>query len=72
MPRTYAPRGGQAIRTLVAVTEGYPTARLARELARKHAVETPIIEEVYAMLYDGKDVRKAVQDLTARESKAED
>ena len=38
------------------------------ELARKHAVETPIIEEVYAMLYEGKDVRKAVQDLTARES----
>jgi hypothetical protein len=24
------------------------------------------------MLYEGKDVRKAVQDLTARESKAED
>ena len=30
------------------------------------------MDEVYAMLYEGKDVRKAVQDLTARESKAED
>jgi glycerol-3-phosphate dehydrogenase len=29
-------------------------------------------DEVYAMLYEGKDVRQAVQDLTARESKAED
>jgi len=60
------------VASMVAVAEGYPTARSARELARKHPVETPIIEEVYAMLYDGKDVRKAVQDLTARESKAED
>ena len=38
---------------------------------RKNGV-TPVIDEVYAMLYEGKDVRQAVQDLTARESKAED
>jgi glycerol-3-phosphate dehydrogenase (NAD(P)+) len=60
------------VASMTAVAEGYPTARSARELARKHNVETPIIEEVYAMLYEGKDVRQAVQDLTARESKAED
>jgi len=29
------------------------------------------MDEVDAMLYEGKDVRQAVQDLTARESKAE-
>jgi glycerol-3-phosphate dehydrogenase (NAD(P)+) len=60
------------VASMTAVAEGYPTARSARELARKHNVETPIMEEVYAMLYEGKDVRRAVQDLTARESKAED
>ncbi len=60
------------VASMTAVAEGYPTARSARELARKHGVDTPIIEEVYAMLYEGKDVRQAVQDLTARESKAED
>lgn len=60
------------VASMTAVAEGYPTARSARELARKHNVETPIIEEVYAMLYEGKDVRQAVLDLTARESKAED
>jgi glycerol-3-phosphate dehydrogenase (NAD(P)+) len=60
------------VASMTAVAEGYPTARSARELARKHGVETPIIEEVYAMLYEGKDVSQAVQDLTARESKAED
>lgn len=57
---------------MTAVAEGYPTARSARELAHKHGVETPVIDEVYAMLYEGKDVRQAVQDLTVRESKAED
>lgn len=60
------------VASMTAVAEGYPTARSARELARKHNIETPIIEEVHAMLYEGKDVRQAVQDLTARESKAED
>jgi len=60
------------VASMTAVAEGYPTARSARELARKHNVETPVIEEVYAMLYEGKDVRQAVLDLTARESKAED
>jgi glycerol-3-phosphate dehydrogenase (NAD(P)+) len=58
--------------SMVAVAEGYPTARSAYELARRHQVVTPIIDEVYAMLYEGKDVRQAVQDLTTRESKAED
>ena len=57
---------------MTAVAEGFPTARSARELAQKHGVEAPIIEEVYAMLYEGKDVRQAVRDLTTRESKAED
>ena len=54
------------------VAEGYPTAKSARELSRKHNVTTPIIDEVHAVLYDGKDPGKALRDLTARESKAED
>jgi glycerol-3-phosphate dehydrogenase (NAD(P)+) len=60
------------VASMTAVAEGYPNARSAHELARKHGVQAPIIEQVHAMLYEGKDVRKAVQDLTARESKAED
>ncbi len=54
------------------VAEGFPTARSASELARRYQISTPIIDEVYAMLHEGKDVRQAVQDLTTRESKAED
>lgn len=60
------------VASMTAVAEGYPNARSAHELARKHGVQAPIIEQVHAMLYEGKELRQAVQDLTARESKAED
>lgn len=60
------------VRGMTAVAEGFPTARSAHHLARLRGVETPIIDEVYAMLHEAKDIRRAVQDLMARESKAED
>ena len=56
----------------VTVAEGYPTARAAHRLARTHRLSTPIIDEVYAVLYEGKNAARALQDLTSRESKAED
>jgi glycerol-3-phosphate dehydrogenase (NAD(P)+) len=62
----------QILATMTAVAEGYPTARAAHALARRLGVETPIIDQVYAMLYEGKDVRQTVQDLLSRESKPED
>ncbi len=68
-------RGGALLELLSAsrhVVEGHPTARSAWQLARKHDVSTPIIEQVHAMLYEGKDVKAAVRDLTSRDSKAED
>jgi glycerol-3-phosphate dehydrogenase (NAD(P)+) len=54
------------------VAEGYPTARAAFQLARKLGIVTPIIDEVHAMLYQGKEVRQTVQDLMGREPKPED
>jgi glycerol-3-phosphate dehydrogenase (NAD(P)+) len=54
------------------LAEGYPTARSACRLARRLGVATPIMDEVHAMLYDGKEVRRAVQDLLGRALKAED
>jgi len=56
----------------VNVAEGHPTTRSAWQLARRLEVSTPIIDEVYAMLYEGKNVAQALRDLTGRESKAED
>jgi glycerol-3-phosphate dehydrogenase (NAD(P)+) len=54
------------------VAEGYPTARSAWRLAQKMGVDAPIIGEVHAMLYEGKNIADSIRDLTARESKAED
>jgi glycerol-3-phosphate dehydrogenase (NAD(P)+) len=54
------------------VAEGYPTALAAWQLARKLDIQTPIIDEVHAMLYQNKPVRKAVQDLMGRDVKQED
>jgi glycerol-3-phosphate dehydrogenase (NAD(P)+) len=57
---------------LQTVAEGYPTARSAYQLSRKRGVSTPILNEVYAMLYENKDVAKAVYALMSRDLKAED
>ena len=54
------------------LAEGYPTARSAHRLARGKKVLTPIIDEVYALLYEGKKPKQAVQDLISRAFKAED
>ncbi len=56
----------------LAVAEGFPTARSAFELARELGVVTPVIDEVYAMLFQEKDVSHAVRDLMSRDLKAED
>ncbi len=55
----------------VTVAEGYPTTRSAYRLAREKGVYTPIIDETHAVLYEGKNVARALQDLVSRESKAE-
>jgi glycerol-3-phosphate dehydrogenase (NAD(P)+) len=57
--------------SMLAVAEGYPTARSAYQLARKHGVVTPITDEVYAMLYEGKNVAQTVRDLMSRDLKPE-
>lgn len=58
--------------SMQAVAEGYPTSRSAYRLARRHDISTPVIDEVFAMLYEGKDVRQGVRDLMSRDLKAED
>jgi glycerol-3-phosphate dehydrogenase (NAD(P)+) len=54
------------------LAEGYPTARSAHRLAKDKKVATPIMDEVHAMLYEGKEPKKAVRDLISRAFKAED
>jgi glycerol-3-phosphate dehydrogenase (NAD(P)+) len=64
-------RAPEIASSMLAVAEGYPTARSAFRLARKHNVSTPIVDEVFAMLYEGKNVSQAVRDLMSRELKPE-
>jgi glycerol-3-phosphate dehydrogenase (NAD(P)+) len=53
------------------VAEGIPTAKSAYECARKFGVETPIIEQVYSLLYEQKRSAQAMEELLGRDQKAE-
>lgn len=57
--------------SMTMVAEGVQTTRSARELARRAGVEMPIVEEVYAILFEHKPPRIAVEDLMLRTPKAE-
>jgi len=50
-----------------AVAEGVKTTKSAFDLSRKHRVDMPITEEVYALLYQGKSARDVARDLMLRE-----
>jgi glycerol-3-phosphate dehydrogenase (NAD(P)+) len=53
------------------VAEGIPTTESAYECARKLNIETPIIDQIYSILYEGKRPDQAMQELLARDQKAE-
>ena len=53
------------------VVEGVATTKSAHDLARKYNVEMPIAAEIYRVLYENKDPKKAVQDLMTRSPKTE-
>lgn len=53
------------------VAEGVKTAKSARDLARKYGTELPICEQVYCMLYEGKNPKAATVELMTRQPKAE-
>ncbi|MBI4038513.1 NAD(P)-dependent glycerol-3-phosphate dehydrogenase [Candidatus Daviesbacteria bacterium] len=52
--------------------EGYYTARIAFKLARRHRIETPIIDAVYEVLYNGVTVDEAIRQLQERKPVYED
>lgn len=53
------------------VVEGVATTESALELSKKYKVEMPITEEIYKVLYEKKDPKKAVSDLMTRPPKVE-
>jgi glycerol-3-phosphate dehydrogenase (NAD(P)+) len=53
------------------VAEGIKTSKAALELGRRAGVETPIVEQVVAVLYEGKRATEAMSSLMQRESRPE-
>jgi glycerol-3-phosphate dehydrogenase (NAD(P)+) len=53
------------------VAEGVETARAAHGLARRDGIEMPIVEQVHAVLFEGRTARQALESLMLREPKAE-
>jgi glycerol-3-phosphate dehydrogenase (NAD(P)+) len=51
--------------------EGVRTTRSTRDLAHRHGIEMPIVEQVFAVLFEGRDPRQAVEDLMLRDPKPE-
>lgn len=53
------------------VVEGVATTKSAYELAKRHKVEMPITEQIYQVLYKGKNPKEAVRELMTRAPKKE-
>lgn len=61
----------EAIKSVGMVVEGVRTTKAAYELSRKYNVKMPITEEIYGVLYEGKDVKYSVFNLMMRDKKHE-
>ena len=61
----------QALAELGHVAEGVAAARAAHALALQHAIEMPIADAVYRVLYEDLSPRDAVLALLRREPRAE-
>ncbi|UCE05224.1 MAG: NAD(P)H-dependent glycerol-3-phosphate dehydrogenase [bacterium] len=59
------------LKDTVMVAEGVKTTRSAYQLSKKYKVEMPIAEQVYQILFEGKDARDALRELMLRGPKEE-
>ena len=61
----------QAQEEIGQVVEGYRNTKEVWVLSQRMGVEMPITEQIFQVLYQGKDAREAAKDLLAREKKDE-
>ncbi|MEW5682434.1 MAG: NAD(P)H-dependent glycerol-3-phosphate dehydrogenase [Pseudomonadota bacterium] len=61
----------EAMHSIGQVVEGYRNAKEVFNLAQRVGVEMPITEQIYQVLYQGKDVKLAALDLLGREKRDE-
>lgn len=57
----------EAMKEVGAVVEGYYAAKSARELAQKAKVSMPLVQEAYAVLYEGRAPTVALENLMQRD-----
>lgn len=60
-----------ALKSIGQVVEGIQTAQEVHRLAKRLGIEMPITNQVYRVIHEGMDPRKAVDELFARQLKAE-
>jgi len=53
------------------VAEGVKTAKSAHDLSKKYKVEMPITNEIYELIYSGKDPKQSINDLMTRKLRSE-
>lgn len=61
----------EALEAIGMVVEGVTTTKAAYELSKKYDVEMPITAEIYGVLYQNNDVKRAVVNLMMRKRKHE-
>ena len=61
----------QAMDEVQMVVEGVYSTKAAVKLAQKYEVQMPIIEQVNAVLFEGKSAAEAVKELMLRDGKTE-
>jgi glycerol-3-phosphate dehydrogenase (NAD(P)+) len=61
----------QIVKSMNTVAEGVKTTLSARNLAMKMGVQMPIVEQVYRVLYEGKNPKEGMKDLMTRVLRAE-
>lgn len=61
----------EAVRQIGMTVEGYACAKTAYELSQKNHVTMPIVEQMYQVLYQEKDLKEAMGDLMGRPKRHE-
>lgn len=61
----------EATKEVGMVVEGIRTTKSTYKLSQKFGIDMPITEEIYNVLYEGKDVKNSVENLMVRDKKHE-
>jgi glycerol-3-phosphate dehydrogenase (NAD(P)+) len=61
----------QVLKEMTMVAEGVKTTKSAYQLSLRHKVEMPITEQVYKVLFEDKEPKKAIAELMTRDPKSE-